>query len=173
MNRKDGNTVGIGAKGVRMLKKIEMDKYGPFLALLVLFAISALASPYFLRIRNLTNILRQVSYTGIIGLGMTFVIISGGIDLSVGSMLALVGGIAIMLLNYLGGGVGAIAAVFFGAIVVGAAAGATKPATKQHRSQQKNPHHQNAFHRFGYDSGFRWIIPFARCSFDPRPFFKT
>jgi len=125
MSRKDMNTVGIGRKGLNMLKRIEMDKYGPFLALLVLFVVSAFASPYFLRLRNLTNILRQVSYTGIIGLGMTFVIISGGIDLSVGSMLALVGGIGILLLNYLGGGAGAIIAVFFGAIVVGAAAGAT------------------------------------------------
>jgi len=125
MSRKDMNTVGIGGKGLNMLKRIEMDKYGPFLALLVLFVVSAFASPYFLRLRNLTNILRQVSYTGIIGLGMTFVIISGGIDLSVGSMLALVGGIGIILLNYLGGGAGAIIAVFFGAVVVGAAAGAT------------------------------------------------
>ncbi|MEA3239660.1 MAG: ABC transporter permease [Candidatus Bipolaricaulota bacterium] len=124
MSRKDMNTVGIGGKGLNMLKRIEMDKYGPFLALLVLFVVSAFASPYFLRLRNLTNILRQVSYTGIIGLGMTFVIISGGIDLSVGSMLALVGGIGIILLNYLGGGVGAIIAVFFGAVVVGSAAGA-------------------------------------------------
>ena len=99
MSRKDERTVGIGTKSLNVLKKIEMDKYGPFLALLVLFIVSAFASPYFLRPRNLTNILRQVSYTGIIGLGMTFVIISGGIDLSVGSMLALVGGIGIMLLN--------------------------------------------------------------------------
>lgn len=74
-------------------KKINYEKYGPLFALTILFVISSLASPYFLKPRNLMNILRQVSYTGIIGLGMTFVIISGGIDLSVGSMTALVGGI--------------------------------------------------------------------------------
>ena len=124
MSRKDINTVGIGGKGLAGLKKIEIDKYGPFLALLLLFVVSAFASPYFVHPRNLTNILRQVSYTGIISLGMTFVIITGGFDLSVGSMLALVGGIGIMLLNYLGGGAGAIIAVFFVSILVGAAAGA-------------------------------------------------
>ena len=84
---------------VEVLRKVNFERYGPFIALLVLFGISAIASPYFLQIRNLTNILRQVSYTGIIALGMTFVIISGGIDLSVGSMTALLGGIAIWVLN--------------------------------------------------------------------------
>ncbi len=75
-------------------RKLDLEKYGPLFALVVLFALSSIASPYFLQTRNILNILRQVSYTGIIGLGMTFVIISGGIDLSVGSMTALVGGLA-------------------------------------------------------------------------------
>ncbi len=79
-----------------VFKKINYEKYGPLFALTILFVISSVASPYFLKPRNLMNILRQVSYTGIIGLGMTFVIISGGIDLSVGSMTALVGGIVIL-----------------------------------------------------------------------------
>jgi len=48
------------------------------------------------------NILRQVSYTGIIALGMTFVIIGGGIDLSVGSMTAFIGAIVVLLMNSLG-----------------------------------------------------------------------
>lgn len=98
-----------------LIKKINFEKYGPLIALVVLFIISSFASPYFLRFRNLTNILRQVSYTGIIALGMTFVIISAGIDLSVGSMTALVGGIVIMTLNYFGGGIFAI----FIAVIVG------------------------------------------------------
>jgi len=78
----------------KVLKGFSAEKWGPLLALAILFAISAFASPYFLKTRNLLNILRQVSYTGIIGLGMTFVIITGGIDLSVGSMTALVGALA-------------------------------------------------------------------------------
>jgi len=101
-----------------------MDKWGPLLALAILFVISAFASPYFLKTRNLLNILRQVSYTGIIGLGMTFVIITGGIDLSVGSMTALVGGIGILVLNAMGGGPWAILVAIIAAIALGAGFGA-------------------------------------------------
>jgi ribose transport system permease protein len=106
------------------LKKIELEKYGPLFALLVLFIISAVSSPYFLQVQNLLNILRQVSYTGIIALGMTFVIIAGGIDLSVGSMTALIGGLSIMALNQFGGGYVAIFIAILFAVVVGLAAGA-------------------------------------------------
>ena len=69
----------------------------------MLFIISAVASPYFLQVQNLLNILRQVSYPGIVALGMTFVLIGGGIDLSVGSMMALVGALSISVLNATGG----------------------------------------------------------------------
>jgi ribose transport system permease protein len=108
----------------KIFKRFSADKWGPLLALAILFVISAFASPYFLKTRNLLNILRQVSYTGIIGLGMTFVIITGGIDLSVGSMTALVGGISILVLNALGGGAWAIFVAILVAIAVGAAFGA-------------------------------------------------
>jgi ribose transport system permease protein len=90
------------------MKKINYEKYGSLLTLIILFIVSSIASPYFLQIQNILNILRQVSYTGIIALGMTFVIIGGGIDLSVGSMTALIGGIIILVLNHFGGEVGAI-----------------------------------------------------------------
>jgi ribose transport system permease protein len=111
-------------KTPKILKNFSAEKWGPLLALIILFVISAFASPYFLKTRNLMNILRQVSYTGIIGLGMTFVIITGGIDLSVGSMTALVGGIAILVLNALGGGVWAIVVAILAAIGLGAGFGA-------------------------------------------------
>lgn len=84
----------------KKLKENLSGRHGALLALIVLFAISSLISPYFLQTRNILNILRQVSYTGIIALGMTFVIISGGIDLSVGSLTALLGGIMIVVLNF-------------------------------------------------------------------------
>ncbi|MDR0362761.1 MAG: ABC transporter permease [Planctomycetota bacterium] len=71
----------------------------PYAALLILLAIGALTSDHFRQVRNLLNITRQVSYTGIIALGMTFVIIAGGIDLSVGSAVAFIGGVIIMSLN--------------------------------------------------------------------------
>jgi len=91
-----------------MKKRFEFAKFAPLFALILLFVISSLTSPYFLNFRNITNILRQSSYTGIIGLGLTFVIIGGGIDLSVGSMVALAGGFAVMVLNAAGTGAQAI-----------------------------------------------------------------
>ncbi len=101
------------------MRKVNFGKYTSLVSFLILFAISAVASPYFLKIRNLTNILRQSSYTGIIALGMTFVIIAGGIDLSVGSMTALVGGLIIVTLNAFGGGVGAIIIAIGVGIILG------------------------------------------------------
>ena len=58
------------------------------LALLVFVALG-LASPYFLNTNNLLNLLDQSVVTGIVSIGMTFVILTGGIDLSVGSVLGL------------------------------------------------------------------------------------
>lgn len=61
------------------------------LFLLLLIAVFALLEPNFLSPFNLLNTLRQVSFTGLIAIGMTFVILTAGIDLSVGSLLALAG----------------------------------------------------------------------------------
>ncbi len=107
-----------------MKKKFDFAKYAPIFALVILFILSSLASPYFLQIRNITNILRQSSYTGIIALGMTFVIISGGIDLSVGSMVALVGGVVIALLNHFGGDPMAITWAILAGLCLGLLVGA-------------------------------------------------
>lgn len=106
------------------IKKIDYSKYAPLFALVILIILSALASEHFLKFRNITNILRQVSYTGTIALGMTFVIVAAGIDLSVGSMVALVGVLAIYLMNYLGTSVFAVVAAVFVAILVGSLCGA-------------------------------------------------
>jgi ribose transport system permease protein len=62
---------------------------GILLGLLVIFVIFSLLSPYFLTEQNLINVLQQSSINGCIAVGMTLVIISGGIDLSVGSTAAL------------------------------------------------------------------------------------
>jgi ribose/xylose/arabinose/galactoside ABC-type transport system permease subunit len=56
------------------------------LILLIFFVIFSLTSPSFLTINNLSNLVRRVSIVGVVSIGMTIVIISGGIDLSVGSM---------------------------------------------------------------------------------------
>ena len=66
-----------------------ISKYGTLLAFVFLIILISLLSPQFLKLPNIINILRQTSVNGIIAVGMTFVIITGGIDLSVGSLLAL------------------------------------------------------------------------------------
>ncbi len=85
------------------VRQVDKERYAALVALVILTVISSFLSEYFLQWQNLLNILRQVSYTGIIALGMTFVIISGGIDLSVGSMAAFVGSLGILALNALAG----------------------------------------------------------------------
>lgn len=69
---------------------------GAWLALVLLLAVCALTSAPFRSPQNLLNIVRQSSYGGIVALGMTFVIVSGGIDLSVGSLFALSGVCALL-----------------------------------------------------------------------------
>jgi inositol transport system permease protein len=68
-----------------------LSKFAPVIFLLVLVVIFTLLNDRFLAPVNLFNIMRQVSITGLIAIGMTFVILTGGIDLSVGSLLALAG----------------------------------------------------------------------------------
>jgi ribose transport system permease protein len=63
----------------------------PFLSLIVLFVGLSIASPYFLQTGNLASVARQTAVFNTMALGMTIVIISGGIDLSVGSILGLSG----------------------------------------------------------------------------------
>lgn len=68
---------------------VYLSKLGPLLALFVLILTVSVINPSFLSVNNLLNLLRQVSANGFIAFGMTFVILTGGIDLSVGSTLAL------------------------------------------------------------------------------------
>lgn len=70
-----------------------IEKLGPLIALVFLVLIITILNPSFLSVNNLMNLLRQVSVNGFIAFGMTFVILTGGIDLSVGSTLALSGAI--------------------------------------------------------------------------------
>ena len=70
-------------------------------ALLVLAAAVALVSPAFLTLGNLVNISKNFSYIAIVSLGVTLVIITGGIDLSVGSVMALVAIITTLALRFL------------------------------------------------------------------------
>lgn len=69
-------------------------KYGALTGFIVSCAILSMVQPRFLTYMNLMNVARQVSIIGIIATGMTFVIISGGVDLSVGTVAALAGCVA-------------------------------------------------------------------------------
>lgn len=75
-------------KRIMGLLKIIFSRYGLWFVFIVLVVISSILSPRFLDYRNLTNISRQFSILGVLAVGMTFVILSGGIDLSVGSIMA-------------------------------------------------------------------------------------
>lgn len=65
--------------------------YGVFFILVIEFVIFSLASKSFLTLGNILSVGRQMSFTGIAAIGMTLVMLTGGIDISVGSMLAMAG----------------------------------------------------------------------------------
>jgi ribose transport system permease protein len=92
---------------------------GTLAGLLTLCVILWAATPHFLTVSNLLNVLEQTALNAVVAVGMTFVIISGGIDLSVGSVLALAG---ICLALALEAGVPAPAAIGL-ALVVGTGCG--------------------------------------------------
>ena len=66
-------------------------KYGTVVSLMILVAIVTILNPRFFTMYNILNIFKQVSINGLIAFGMTFVILTGGIDLSVGATLGLSG----------------------------------------------------------------------------------
>jgi len=68
-----------------------LRKYGLLVAFAIIIVALSIATPHFLTRRNLLNIVRQSSIYGVMAIGMTFVILTAGIDLSVGSVLALTG----------------------------------------------------------------------------------
>ncbi|QUH27270.1 ribose ABC transporter permease [Serpentinicella alkaliphila] len=76
-----------------------LKKNKSLIVLLVFCFIIAFINPRFLTVSNILNILRQTSINSVIATGMTFVILTGGIDLSVGSTLALSGAIAASLIS--------------------------------------------------------------------------
>src|SRR5271168_2611362 len=69
-------------------------RFAPTIFLLVLMGMFAIVEPRFLSSINLFNVMRQVSITGLLAIGMTFVILTAGIDLSIGSLVALCGLVA-------------------------------------------------------------------------------
>ena len=97
---------------------------GPVLGLVLLCVAGTLLNPDFASLDNAANVLTRTAFIGIIAVGMCFVIVSGGIDLSVGSMAALIAGLVILTMNAVAGAMPAALAVVLGmAVAVAAGAG--------------------------------------------------
>ncbi len=79
-----------------------LRNYGVMIGLVVIIIIVSIVEPAFFTGNNLLNILRQSSAIGLCALGMTYVMIAGGMDLSLGSTVSLAGVIAIMIMNSIG-----------------------------------------------------------------------
>jgi ribose transport system permease protein len=101
-------------------------RLAPLGGLLLLMVVMAVFVPGFFTVHNLTNVARQVSINAIIASGMTLIIITAGIDLSVGSLVALTGCVAMLALNatdsdvlgvLIGIAVGGMAGAFNGSLV--------------------------------------------------------
>jgi len=106
--------------GRRYFTKAWLMEQKSLIALLVLIAIVSTLSPNFFTINNLFNILQQTSVNAIMAVGMTLVILTSGIDLSVGSLLALTGAVAASIVGIEVNALVAVAA----ALALGAAIGA-------------------------------------------------
>jgi ribose transport system permease protein len=86
------------------LARVPWQQLTPLLGLVLLLIVGSLLHPAFLTPTNLFNVLTRAAFIGIIAVGGTFVIIAGGIDLSVGSMAAFLAGAMILMMNALAGG---------------------------------------------------------------------
>ena len=96
-----------------------LEKYKSLIGLILLCLIITFVTPSFLTVANITNVFTQVSVNAIIAVGMTFVILTGGIDLSVGSTLAISGAIAASVIKSTGNVFLAIIAASIVGILVG------------------------------------------------------
>ena len=105
------------------------QRYGILIAFIVCCIFLSFASEYFLTTRNILNVLRQTSINGILAIGMTFVILTRGIDLSVGSLVALTGVVSASLATtsstaMVAGGPYPVIFALSAGVLVGAACGA-------------------------------------------------
>jgi ribose transport system permease protein len=106
------------------MSKIDFKTAGPFIALVAIFIIGIFVNEAFLSAGNLSNILARSSFIGIVAVGATFVITTGGIDLSVGSMAAFISGCMILLMNALMSSIDSMSVIILLAILASAAIGA-------------------------------------------------
>lgn len=97
----------------------DLKTIGPLVALVLLVLLGISLNENFLSYNNITNVLARSSFIGIIAIGATFVITAGGLDLSVGSMAAVVAGIMIIVMNALIPSMG----ISLGVVLIGMLAG--------------------------------------------------
>lgn len=120
-------TAGEAAPQIRR-SRLRLGMFGPLVALALLMVLGAFLNDHFLTINNLANIVARASFIGIIAIGATFVITSGGIDLSVGSMAAFIAGMMIIIINSavpsLGSGWTVVILGIVAGLLIGAAGGA-------------------------------------------------
>jgi ribose transport system permease protein len=98
----------------------QINIYRSVLILLVICIFATILSPSFLSVTNLFNVFKQITVAGVVGCGMTFVILTGGIDLSVGSILGLSGVLAAGVLESTGNPAFAIALALAVGVLCGA-----------------------------------------------------
>jgi ribose transport system permease protein len=79
--------------------EVDLRAVAPFVALALLLVLGSFAHPNFLTIDNLLNVITRSAFIAIAAVGATFVISAGGLDLSVGAMVAFVGSVMILVLN--------------------------------------------------------------------------
>ncbi len=106
-------------EGFRFLSRQRLAEYVIVAAIIVEAVVFATITPQFLSVPNLINVALSIAITGIMAVGMTAVILTGGIDLSVGSVVALAGVVAAKLAASGGGGGVALGVVVAVAIGVG------------------------------------------------------
>ena len=121
--------------------KAMLKKSGSVIGLVALFVVISCLNSSFIDPSNLKNLLRQVSINALISFGMTFVILTGGIDLSVGSILALS---SALMGSFIKGGMDPV----FGIVL----AGARQCQRPGYYLRQGGAVHRNA----GYDDNFPW-----------------
>jgi ribose transport system permease protein len=116
--------ISVGAKSSASVLNFIRGATGPLIGLILLCVFLSLTTDTFLTVRNFLNVMDQVTVLGVMAVGMTLVILIGGIDLSVGSVLALSG----MVMGYLGNNLGwpfgiAIVAALIASALCGAVSG--------------------------------------------------
>ena len=95
----DALVPGKGPAAARPAKPLSLDKLMILLAFVALFAVFSITANNFFTARNVLTLALQTSTITIMGIGVTFTIITGGIDLSIGSIVALSGTLAVMAAN--------------------------------------------------------------------------